>query len=94
MEVLDTGVEVYPAIEPVEYCGPLNGQCLFIELSTYFIFLPFTGRVLKLPEFAFTGFHPVSFLPDRRKIHSKHYGAPARANSPPLLPGMIRLLTP
>lgn len=59
------------------------GYCLYIRISAYFVALPFTGRTFRLREFAFTGFHPVSFLPDRRKIHSKHYGAPARANSPP-----------
>lgn len=58
-------------------------DCLFLEIDSILVILPSTGIKFRLPAAAFTGFHPVQYLPDRREVHTRHYGAAARANSPP-----------
>lgn len=58
-------------------------DCLFLEVDCILVILPSTGIKFRLPAAAFTGFHPVQYLPDRREVHTRHYGSAARANSPP-----------
>ncbi len=58
-------------------------DCLFLEIDCVLVILPSTGIKFRLPAAAFTGFHPVQYLPDRREVHTRHYGSAARANSPP-----------
>lgn len=58
-------------------------DCLFLEIDSILVVLPSTGIKYRLPAAAFTGFHPVQYLPDRREVHTRHYGLAARANLPP-----------
>jgi len=56
---------------------------LMLMVDCILVILPATGRKINLPEAAFKGFHPILYLPDRREVHTRNYGSPARANSPP-----------
>lgn len=58
-------------------------DCLFFQIDCILVILPSTGLKLRVPAAAFTGFQPVLYLPDRREVHTRHYGSAARANSPP-----------